>query len=166
MKNRKPVVVMAVLAVVALAVLVGVWRSASAAYITSQSIVYGNQGIFIPGGFSSENVSLDRIAPREFRGATLVFKRPLLDLEFRNSGGGRVNIPFAMTYVFFVLSPGENRQFEKGQLGIYYKDLTTGFWRSCYTAAVASGTAEEPTTTLACVAPQATIFGLGKPRSE
>lgn len=150
------------LSALVLAVLAGVWRSASAATITENSIAFGKQGIFIPAGFSPENVSLKRIHPREFRGTPVIFKRPLLDLAFHSNAGSRVNTPFTMTYVYYALSRGETKQWEAGNLSIYYKELISKTWRRCNTVPVSGGSGEGATTTLSCVATQGTIYGLGK----
>jgi hypothetical protein len=141
-----------------LVVLAGAWRSASAAVTTDNSIAFGKQGIFIPAGFSPENVSLKR----EFRGAPVVFKRPLLDLAYHSDAGSRVNTPFTMTYVWYTLSKSETKQWEAGNLSIYYKELISKAWRPCPTVAVNSGSEEGSTTTVSCVATQGTVYGLGK----
>jgi hypothetical protein len=145
---------------------IGAWHSASAATVSDTNIAYGKQGIFIPGGFSTENVSLEKIGPREFRGRSVAFKRPLMNLEFRDNSGRKVSIPFAMTYVYYELSRSEAKQWDKGNLSIYYRDVTTGVWSKCNTVAVQGASGEEITTTLACVAPQATLFGLGRSGEE
>jgi hypothetical protein len=164
--NRKTAGIAVLSIFMVLGVVFVVWRSASAATISENHIAFGKQGIFVPGGFSPENVSLDRIHPREFRGRSVSFKRPLMDLAFRDNDGRQVSIPFAMTYIYYELSRSEKKQWDKGNLSIYYQDVTTGVWTKCNSVPVNSGSGEEVSTTLACVAPQATLFGLGRTGSE
>jgi len=163
--NKKTAIFLTLSALV-LAVLAGAWHNASAVTITENSIAFGKQGIFIPAGFSPENVSLKRIHQREFSGAPVIFKRPLLDLAYHSNAGSRVNTPFVMTYVYFTLSKGETRQWEDGKLSIYYKELIIQAWRPFNTLAVNGGSGEDSTTTLSCVATQGTIYGLGKTRED
>jgi hypothetical protein len=144
------------------------WHQASAKVITENSIAFGKQGIFIPGGLSPEIVSLDRLSPGEFRGGPIVFKRPLMVLGFKDSDGRRASIPFALTFVYYQLNQAEQRQWDKGTLNIYYRDVNSSSWNSCSTTPVTGPPDEEgkANITLSCPAPQATIFGLGSTRSE
>lgn len=161
--KKKPATIIAVSALLLLAILAVAWGSASAAYVNDKSMVFGNQGIFVPAGLDQDNYSLTRISPSQYRGASIDFKRPLMDLEI-HSQGHQINIPYSMTYVFYSLHQSEVKQWDKGELSLYYKDLTTGIWTTCPTVAVASSANKQSTYTLACVAPQATLFGLGKRR--
>ena len=161
--KKKPAIIIAVSALLLLAILAVAWGSASAAYVNDKSMVFGKQGIFVPAGLDRDNYSLTRISPSQYRGAVIDFKRPLMALEI-HSGGHQINVPYAMTYVFYTLGQSEVRQWNKGELSLYYKDLTTGIWTTCPTVAVASSANDTVTSTLACVAPQATLFGLGKHR--
>ncbi len=161
--NRKlaVLIIIPILAVVAI-----YWHNASAAFVDEKSIFYGKQGIFIPGGYSKENVSLNKVSQNEPTGAAVKFNRPLLELEFRNNDGSKVNIPFAMTYVIYTLSRSEIKQWENGELSIYYRDISSHAWQSCPTTAVNGTLNGEASTSLFCVAPQATLFGLGAKPSK
>lgn len=162
--KKKSVIFLACSALLVLSILAGSWYSASAAFITDKGIFYGRQGIFVPGGLSTDFIKLSRISPSRYRGAPVAFNRPLMNLEFINSSGSHVSIPFAMTYVIYTISKAEMKQWDKGELSLYYKDVTTQAWKKCFTFAVSGTMNGEGTTNLTCVAPQATVFGLGRTR--
>jgi hypothetical protein len=149
----------AVAALLVVALLLGTWQSISAQFITNDTWAIGRQGIFVPGGFSQDNVELTRVHQSEVRGGPVIFKRPLLRLQYFNNEGSSLGIPFALTYVFYNLHGFEVRDWERGNLGIWYLDTTTSTWRSCnaFQTKLQNGDAR-----IACVAPQSTLFGLGK----
>ena len=144
-----------------LALVLGTWRSTAAAIITNDTHSIGRQGIFVPGGFSPDNIQLTRLSQNEFRGGPVVFTRPMLRVRYINNAGREVGFPFALTYVFYNLHGFEQREWEEGELGIWYRDNATNQWRSCnaFQTKLANGDAR-----IACVATQGTVFGLGRAR--
>ncbi len=143
----------------ALAVVVGTFSSATAAYITSTNYEIGRQGIYIPGGFDPNNVKLTTVSKGNVGYAPVKFSRSVLRLRYISSDGTTNNTPFIMTYVYFTLKPWERKEYDKGTAGIYYLDLTTNAWKQCPSFIITGKNL--PNGRVACLASQYTWFGFG-----
>jgi hypothetical protein len=143
----------------ALAVVVGTFSSATAAYITSTNYEIGRQGIYIPGGFDPNHVKLTTVSAGNVGYAPVKFSRSVLRLRYISSDGTTNNTPFIMTYVYFTLKPWERKEYDKGTGGIYYLDLSTNTWKQCPSFIITGKNL--PNGRIACLASQYTLFGFG-----
>lgn len=142
-----------------LAVVVGTFSNATAAYITSTNYEIGRQGIYIPGGFNPNNVKLSTISSGNVGYAPVKFSRSVLSLRFIADDGTTNNTPFIMTYVYFTLKPWERKAYDKGEAGIYYLDLTDNNWKQCPSFIITGKNL--PNGRISCLATQYTWFGFG-----
>ena len=131
--RKKRILTIVVTLILALAVFAGTWQGSSAAFVTSNTYQIGNLGIYIPNGFNPDNVYIKRVSKSSVGGAPGKFSRALMELYFVSDSGSRNYTPYVLTYVYFNLNSIERHAWEKGNLGIYYKDVSTGNWKSCYT---------------------------------
>jgi hypothetical protein len=68
-----------------------------------------------------------------------------------------------MTYVYFNLYNWERKAYDKGNLGIYYKDVNTGNWKEC--PSFLTNNSGKTDGRIACLATQYnTVYGIGTPR--
>lgn len=141
----------------ALAVVVGTFSSATAAYITTTNYEIGRQGIYIPGGFDPNHVKLSKTGGVGY--APVTFRRGVLHLRYISSDGTTNNTPFIMTYVYFTLNARERKAYDKGTAGIYYLDLTDHNWKVCPSFMITGKNL--PDGRVACLATQYTYFGFG-----
>jgi hypothetical protein len=165
-----------------LALLVGTWQSAAAQDATPSApstsnaqtaIEFGRQGVFIPAGFSSNNVTVEKVERSDLSAFTPVkFIRPLLRLKFTTDAGSTNNTPFVLTNVFYNLVSFERAAWDRGELSIYYRDVNDSTWKKCNTflvddSPVATSEDETPGVRgssggrVACAVPQFTLVGLG-----
>jgi hypothetical protein len=142
-----------------LAVVVGTFSNATAAYITSTNYEIGRQGIYIPGGFDPNRVKLTTISAGNAGYAPVKFTRSVLSLRYTSSTGSTINTPFIMTYVYFTLKPGERKAYDNGTAGIYYLDLTDNNWKKCPSFIITGKNL--PNGRISCLATQYTWFGFG-----
>jgi hypothetical protein len=143
----------------ALAVIVGTFSTATAAYITTTNYEIGRQGIYIPGGFDPNNVKLTTINAGNAGYAPVKFSRSVLRLRYISSTGNTIDTPFIMTYVYFTLKPWERKAYDNGTAGIYYLDLSTNSWKQCPSFIITGKNL--PNGRIACLATQYTLFGFG-----
>jgi hypothetical protein len=135
--------------ILALVVLAGSFQSASAAFITDNAYVIGNQGFFVPAGFDSDLMFLERAS---MDGSPVTFAQTPVRIVLEGEG----SMPF--TYIFFELDPWEQRAYTNEDLHIYFRDNATGFWSTCNAFVVND---HEDNFRIACVASQPTTYGIG-----
>jgi len=155
--RKKRLFTIAVTLLLVFVVFAGTWQGSSAAFITSNTYQIGNLGIYIPNGFNPDNIYIKKVSKSSLGGVPGKFSRALMELYFVSDSGSRNYTPFVLTYVYFNLNSIERHAWEKGNLGIYYKDVNSGAWKSCYTFynpnILDNGR-------VSCLASQYTTFGL------
>ncbi len=131
--RKKRLLTIAVTLMLVLVVFAGTWQGSSAAFITSNTYQIGNLGIYIPNGFNPDNIYIKKVSKSSFGGVPGKFSRALMELYFVSDSGSRNYTPYVLTYAYFNLNSIERHAWENGKLGIYYKDVNSGTWKSCYT---------------------------------
>lgn len=168
--TKQKAVTMVLSLILAVTVLAGAAGPAMAqTYMDDTTIEQGRQGVHLPGGFSSDVVHITRV-PRGDAGWTpFRLVRDPIELHFTTAEGRNNNTPFVMTYVYFVVNNAQMRQYENGELNVYYLDVRDNTWRQCANTFIVADKNEDPENNrqggrIACLATQYTLFGLGSPR--
>jgi hypothetical protein len=101
----------------------------------------GDAGVSITDSFYTgtvnvyrKDVSVGYKAPKHFQ-----FTSDVLGVKFYDSNWNRVQVVTGAVYVFFNLSPWEQKALSQDRLDIYYWDTRKGNWKVCPTFAVNDG---------------------------
>ena len=122
-------------------------------------IAMGKAGIRFGGSQYTGTVQLKRVnVTNSLAKDTPSFLAKWIDLRLTKDNDERVNQIVGAVYVYFKVRRAEARQFENGELTIYFFDTWTSTWEKCSTFAVRD---KNQVTRLGCRMRVFGLYGLG-----